>query len=843
MQYRKRYSVLVSMVTVLISLTVLFFSCSNSFQRDISALPDTATESEAARVIYFSTTGTGTGYNRPTSGNYSPVDMNGSTAGFGWYSQTWSNGTSISSGAATFAVYSKNATRVLLEIYTSASGQNATYDYWMEKGDDNIWRAKITGVPANAYYAYRCWGPNWTYSTSWARGNSSAGYISDVDSNGNRFNPNKVLFDPYAREISHDKSNATVLGASHDAGMFGTGSGLYSGVARRNFDTGKWAPKSILVQNTTSFGTKPAIAQKDAIIYEAHVRGMTNHPSSSNLASIMSGIASVDSVPAAYRGTYKGAAYMAKYLKALGINTIEFVPVHETDNDANPSDAPGGNYWGYMTYGYFAPDRRYSYDKSAGGPTREFKEMMKSFHDEGIEVYLDVVYNHSGEGGTWDDLSTAELTFLRGFDNSEYYALVPSNKAQYWETTGCGNNLRCDNAVVRQFILDSLTYWIDEMGIDGFRFDLAPVLGRVQSGSSWDFNKNAATITQIMSLGNSKNVEMIAEAWDTQWPGGYQVGNFPSGWGEWNGRYRDAVRKYINLGETDGDISYIDAFNGDYNNFNDQGGPHKSVNFVVAHDGFTLTDLVSYSSKMNSTLSWPFGPSDGGGDGNISTNSDNNQALRRQRVRNFFVFQMFSRGVPMIVWGDEFGRTQNGNNNPYNIDSVATWSNYNMINTNAPNAVSTGGGGSYHNNLGTFATASSVNGNFRFAKYLMNLRKNSPALRQADYSMSIEYKKEDGTSNINSSSDRCAWIKINGSQKSDSNYLLLSNMWTSTVNFTVPSPSSGKHWIRIVDTANWAESSCNYWEDASATTIPAGSGTNGYGVNAWSIVVLKEVSN
>lgn len=793
----------------------------------------------------------GLGFTYPASGAFSPVDSNGDEAGFGWDDLIFEPGGRIDSdGNLEVAVYSKNAERILLEIYSTAYGEDAVYDYWMEKGSDNFWRAELDDVPAGTLYAFRVWGANWTFSEEWVRGNSSAGFVSDYDSIGSRFNPNKVLFDPYAREISHDKSNPAALG-TYDNGMYGTGAEIYEGTERRNFDTGKYAPKSVVVVDNTYFGVKPQIPQQDAAIYEAHVRGLTKHSSSANLSSILNGIEGFENVmdiPLEYQGTYKGAGMMAPYLKALGINTIELLPVHESDNDANPDDAPGGNYWAYMTYGYFAPDRRYSYDKSYGGPTKEFKEMVKAFHDEGIEVYLDVVFNHSGEGGPWynaeDNYNTAELTFMRGFDCSEYYCLTPSKVGDHWQSTGCGNNLRCDNQVVQDLILDSLTYWIDEMGVDGYRFDLAPVIGReFDSGSGdWYFNPNSQILSDISALGASKNAEMIAEAWDTRGDG-YQVGKFPSGWGEWNGRFRDAIRGYVNTGNRGAVNDYI---NGDHNNFNDQGGPHKTVNFVVAHDGFTLADLCSYQgagNALNGTLTWPFGPSDGGnGDQNTlgflnwSGTEDEQKASKRQAARNYIALQMISRGVPMIVYGDEFSRTQNGNNNPYNIDSVATWNNYNMINTTSPHLVETGGGGAYHNNFGTFNNTGNVNGNFMFMNYMLNLRASEPAFRQTDYSVVYDFKKEDGVTTL-TDGDRCVWIKINGSSVTGgSDYLVFSNMYTQKVDFTVPAPASGKKWVIIADTASWAEPNYNCW---NPLTQDAYSGV--YGVNAWSVVILKQV--
>ena len=796
------------------------------------------------------------GYTYPADGTYSAVEIES------WGTSTFSLGANIDSdGNGTFAVYSKNATKMLLEIYDKPYGEDAAYDYWMEKGSDDIWRAKVKGIPNGTLYAFRAWGPNWEYAEKWDRGNSKEGFGQDYDSvKGNRFNPNKVLFDPYAKEISHDKSHPDVLamviggtgsdGKENPAVIYSSGdANKVNGAPSRNFDTGKYAPKAVVVVDKTDFGTKPKIPQEKAIIYEAHARGITKHPSSANLTTIlkdMAGFEAVKDIPTEYQGTYKGAAMLAPYLKALGVNTIELLPVHESDNDCNPDDNPGGNYWAYMTYGYFAPDRRYSYDKSLGGPTKEFKEMVKAFHDIGMEVYLDVVFNHSGEGGTWygkdDAFETAEITFMRGLDNSTYYSLVPGTIGAYWENTGCGNNLQCDNGTVRNLILDSLTYWIDEMGVDGYRFDLAPVLGREGKGS-WKFNKSAETITKIVELGNLRNVEMIAEAWDCNGDDSYQVGTFPNGWGEWNGRYRDSLRGYIGTGNRNGTDKgdFLQYMNGDYANFNDQGGPHKSVNFVVAHDGFTLADLCSYGgagNAQNGVLTWPFGPSDGGNGDYNSLGFGTEQKNKRQAARNYIAIQMMSRGVPMIVWGDEFSRTQNGNNNPYNIDSVATWSNYNMINTSSPHFVPTGGDGAYHNNFGTFASKG-VNGNFMFMKYMLNLKANEPALNQANYNVDYDFKKEDGTSTL-SDSDRCVWLHIDGSSVTGgSDYLVFMNMYTEEVPFTVPAAATGKTWIRIADTQNYFESECNFWNPA---TIEAVEIPESYGVAGWSVVILKEVA-
>ena len=785
------------------------------------------------------------GMQHPETGNYS-VASTDTTAVLG---------ANVKGDKTSFVLYSANATKVLLEIYSKPFGDAVPlYDYWMEKDDSsNYWRITLNGNLKNAIYAFRCWGSNWEYSDEWQRGGSSIGFISDCDENGNRFNPNKVVFDPYAKEITHDPSNKDAL--SHSPSTETPYNALSTGADFRNYDSGKIAPKGYVISDSTSYGTKPGIPQKDAIIYEAHVRGITKHSSTANLSSLLSGysqFASVQDIPSEYRGTYKGASYLVPYLKALGINTIELLPVHETDNDANPDDGPGGNFWGYMTFDYFAPDRRYSYDKTPGGPTKEFKEMVKAFHDAGMEVYLDVVYNHSGEGGPWngskDNNAQVTVVSMRGIDNSTYYSLVPSDKSAYWETTGCGNNLQCDNPYVRGFILDSLEYWIDEMGVDGFRFDLATVLGREYSSSSsgWDYNLNAVTTVKIAELGKAKNVEMIAESWDCG-NNSYQVGNFPDGWAGWNGYYRDSIRSFVGNGAERAAISYTDGIYGSLNHF---GAAEPSVNFVVAHDGFTLADLCSYSgagNALNGTLTWPFGPSDGGNGDNNSLGTGTEAASNRQRARNYFAMQMFSAGIPMIVYGDEFGRTQNGNNNPYNIDSVATWNNYSMVATDSPHTVSTGSDGkaecgTYTDKFGKFANTEGKNGNFDFARFVMNERLNNESLRQiTGVDAPIEWYSTAGVKGWEDSGCKKA-VMINGSgAKNGGTYYMMINMTGYDASFTIPAPSSGKEWTRIVDTGSWAETNCNYWEETD--TSYRRDSSSAYSVGPYTVTILKQVAD
>jgi isoamylase len=843
------------------------------------------------------------GYQHPKAGSLAPVNAGS------WGAASWRTGAHFNNGDLELAVYSKNAHRILLEVYErkhwaeaewDRNAAQARKDYWLVKGVDNIWRAKLDDVPEGTLYAFRAWGPNWTWDESWQRGHSAAGYISDVHREGpagdadsyigHRFNPNKVLTDPYAYELSHDTDTPEMLLHGDDGGLYGTGgadlvnlvanstadSFRYVGpitndvaIDRRNVDTALWAPKSVAVNIAPYTAIKPAIPMQNTVQMESHVRGLTKHPSTGNLRDLLTNYQhwfddfnAMQNIPEAYRGTYKGAAMMAPYLKALGINVIEFLPVHETRNDTNQLDheEAHSNFWGYMTYSFFAPDRYYAYDKSYGGPTREFREMVQAFNAQGIEVWLDVVYNHTGEGGNLGNSYVTAFNSYGGFDAAEYYHLDPFDKRSIvTSATGTGNQMNFSREVNHNLVLDSLSYWIDSMGVSGFRFDLAAVLGRdpdLHEGKDpstyWNdvktFYSDHPTLLAIRDLSWDRNAKVVAEAWDL-W--GYPVGLFPNGWAEWNGRYRDATRKFLKGDPSGHDgVSPNDAFHGDYNFFSDNGGPHKSVNLLVAHDGFTLADLVSYNIK-NNNQDHPFGPSDGGSDSNESWDSTGDakpsnlttQEFRRQRLRNFWTFQFFSRGVPMIVYGDEFGRTQNGNNNPYALDTPATWNNYNMLASNAPQTVPVHPDfplAAYHNNLGTGSNSNaSVNPLLVFARDIIQRRKNEPALRQADYAMPIYYASETGGSL--SSTARARRMHLAGSAVGGSDYVLFVNMWTARIDFSFPTPPANTQWARIVDTAHWAEAvDMNTWSDAAAwrVTDPA---SEVYGVNPWSIVVFKAV--
>lgn len=768
---------------------------------------------------------------------------------YAWDKAAWPLGAhyDAQTSSTTFAVAAPEATRVLLELYAAPTGRDALTDVDLVRDNDGIWRGRVTGVGPGAHYGYRVWGPGWNVDKEWARGNSAAGFVADIGPQGQRFNPNKVLTDPYAREISHAPSSPLITDAGGDAGIFGWGPRDYRGRALREWDTGQFAPKAIVIDDDTSPGTKPAIPPESSAIYEAHVRNLSLHPSAGALRAHLAdlpGFGDVLDVPEHLRGTYAGAAYLAPYLKALGFTTIELLPVHESSgSELNTSGS--SNHWAYMTLGFFAPNRQYAADKSPGGPTREFKEMVRAFHEEGLEVYLDVVYNHTGEGGNWGDRDTVGFTSFGGFATTDYYVLTDDG-VLVDGATGCGNQTNMSSIVTRALVVHSLAYWSDEMGVDGFRFDLAPVLGRrpeAQARSDWSgqqrFYQDHPLLIAIREMAQARDIEVIAEAWDL-W--GYEVGNFPDGWAEWNGRFRDGIRRF---GKGDGNTgAFLEMMNGDYRNFADQGGPQRSINFVTAHDGFCLLDLVAYDQKNNGGA-WPFGPSDGGSDSNDSWGSGGDPALIRQRLRNFWTLLFLARGVPMVCSGDEFGRTQNGNNNPYNLNTIGMWNNWAALATSSPTAIPVDPGRpdlAYRDAFGRAAGPAEVNPQVVFSAYLARLRRDHPGLRQRMYGDGVLGGGDvsyvfftPGEANSPREGDRALRLWIDGSGVGASDLLVLINMADHPVTFAVPQGPETVAWRRIIDTSATFEAGFNCWSVAAGDVIV---GT--YGAAPWSIVVLAE---
>ncbi len=680
-----------------------------------------------------------------------------------------------------FQVYSSRATRIEVDLYTTPMNAPEVLSFPLTVNTStNIFSVTIpvvtlqnAGISGPVYYGYRAWGPNWTYSTSWTKG-SGTGFISDVDAQGNRFNPNKLLIDPYAREISQDPLNPTWTDPTIYA----------SGANYRNSDSGNVAPKSILwVPASQSIGAKPARAQKDDIIYEVNLRGLTkNDPS----------------IPTNLQGTYAGAALKAPYLATLGITAVEFLPVQELQNDANdniPNSTAGQNYWGYSTLNYFAPDRRYSSNKAAGGPTSEFQAMVKAFHDQGIKVYIDVVYNHTGEGGAWNaaDPTTYNIFSWRGLDNPTYYELT-SNLQYSYDNTGVGGNYNTYNPVPQNLIVDSLAYWRDTMGVDGFRFDLAPVLGNTCTVGCFNFSStdpNTAISRILRELpqrpaAGGSGIDLYAEPWAI---GGnsFQLGGFPPGWSEWNGSYRDTLRQAQNdlgvMPVTTGQLAT--RFAGSSDLFASR-SPWNSTNFMVVHDGFTLKDLYSCNGP-NNNQPWPYGPSDGGSTTNYSWDQGGASADQRAAARVGFAFMMLSAGTPLMTGGDEFLRSLQCNNNPYNVDSVANWLNYNP-------------------------TSDQTNFN-AFVMGMIAFRKAHAALRPANFYTPAQLAwwtpagATPDTNYYNNSNNHAIAYQFNGAALGDSysSIYVAYNGWQANVNFTLPPSPDGTGWYRVTDTCSWAE--------------------------------------
>lgn len=529
-----------------------------------------------------------------------------------------------------FALYADNATAVELCLFDSNESGEETEKIELTERTHQIWHVYLPDAKPGQLYGYRVHGP---YDPQ----------------NGHRFNPFKLLIDPYAKAIAgtiewHDSLFGYIMGVP-DADL-----------TFNRTDSAPYVPKCVVIDPNFDWdGDKPPkTSYHKSIIYETHIKGFTNlNPD----------------IPDEIKGTYAALAHPVtiKYLNDLGITAIELMPVHQFIRDKQLYDNNLANYWGYNSIGFFAPDVRYSRGGGHGEQVFEFKNMVKELHKAGIEVILDVVYNHTGEGN-----NLGPTICFRGIDNASYYRLT-ENKRYCMDYTGTGNTLNAMMPNVLRLIMDSLRYWVLEMHVDGFRFDLASTLARElhavdRLGSFFDIIHQDPVISQV---------KLIAEPWDIG-EGGYQVGKFPPGWAEWNGKYRDCIRDYWRgadsmLGE------FAQRFTGSPDLYqNDFRKPTASINFVTAHDGFTLNDLVSYNEKHNlengennqdgesHNLSWNCGVEGLTTDPGII-------ALRKQQKRNFLVTLFLSQGVPMIVAGDEFGRTQHGNNNAYCQDNEISW--------------------------------------------------------------------------------------------------------------------------------------------------------------------------
>jgi isoamylase len=526
-----------------------------------------------------------------------------------------------------FAIFAANATSVELCLFQDNCKVEEIRIPLTERSR-YIWHVYVQDVGPGQCYGYRLDGP----------------YAPEE---GHRYNPNKVLIDPYAKAISGPVE-------WHDS-LFGYELGEEDMSMSRS-DNAEFIPKAVVVDLNYDWegDTAPGRSYSETVIYEAHVKGLTKlHPE----------------VPEQIRGSYAAIGHPAivAHLKSLGITAIELMPVHQFINDRHLLEKGLSNYWGYNTIGFFAPDSKYSSSGYKGGQVSEFKDMVKALHREGIEVILDVVYNHTAEGN-----HLGPTLSFKGIDNEGYYRLA-EDKRYYMDYTGTGNTLNAHSPNVLRMMMDSLRYWILEMHVDGFRFDLASTLARGLN----EVNMLGAFFSIIHQDPVISQVKLIAEPWDIG-EGGYQVGNFPSGWAEWNGKYRDCIRDYWR-GEESMLGEFASRLTGSPDLYQDNDRtPTASINFITAHDGFTLHDLVSYNEKHNEANGED---NQDGEDHNRSSNygaegetdDPGINELRRRQKRNLLATLFLSQGVPMLVAGDEFGRTQKGNNNAYCQDNDLSW--------------------------------------------------------------------------------------------------------------------------------------------------------------------------
>ena len=650
-----------------------------------------------------------------------------------------------------FALFSANATKVQLCLFDE-TGENQVECIDLPEYTDEIWHVFVKGLAPGAVYGYRAHGP----------------YEPE---NGHRFNPNKLLMDPYAKAfVGELKWDPAVFGYTLDAED-----------ADLSFDERDSAPfmqKCQVIDQQFDWTHPDAVRVpwEKTIFYETHVRGYTKrHPA----------------VPENLRGTFEGLGQQAviDHIKSLGVSSVELLPIHAFVNDSHLTDKGLTNYWGYNTIGFFAPDPRFFAQGS--GAISELKQMIDRFHEADLEVIMDVVYNHTAEGS-----ERGPTLSFRGIDNASYYRLMPDEKRYYINDTGTGNTLNLTHPRVMQMVTDSLRYWVTEMNVDGFRFDLATILARNPDG----FDTGSGFLTACRQDPILSSVKLIAEPWDCG-PGGYQVGAFSPGWAEWNDKYRDTVREFWK-GE-DGTVSdFAKRITASGDKFNHRGRrPWASVNFLTAHDGFTLNDLVSYNEKHN----------DANGENNKDGSSDNRswncgeegptesveiRELRERQKRNMLATLLFSQGTPMILAGDEFGRTQQGNNNAYCQDSDISWVNWDVS-----------------------EEGKALN---EFVKKLTNLRNTLPVLRRGRFLIG-EFDEDLKVSDVKwlacdgneltaeqweDAAMKCFGMVIDGRAQatgirrpaSDATILLVFNAYHDMVDFKLPDIPGSDTWSCLIDT-------------------------------------------
>ncbi|SHF13225.1 glycogen operon protein [Streptoalloteichus hindustanus] len=656
-------------------------------------------------------------------------------------------------GAGTnFALFSEVADRVELCLFDEADRETRVE---LREVDGFVWHAYLPRVTPGQRYGYRVHGPH----------DPPAGL---------RCNPHKLLLDPYAKAITGD--------LRWNEALFGY---VLGGGERNDADSAPYLPKSVVVDPFFDWSSDqpPGRPYNESVVYEAHVRGLTmRHPD----------------LPEELRGTYAGLGHPAviEYLTRLGVTAVELMPVHHFVDDHHLVRRGRTNYWGYNTIGYFAPHERYAANRGQGRQVQEFKWMVRSLHQADIEVILDVVYNHTAEGN-----HLGPTLSLRGIDNAAYYRLVENAPLYYRDYTGTGNSLNVRHPHTLQLIMDSLRYWVTEMRVDGFRFDLAATLAR----EFYDVDRLSAFFDIVQQDPVISRVKLIAEPWDVG-PGGYQVGNFPPLWTEWNGKYRDTVRDFWR-GEPATMAEFASRITGSSDLYQDDGRrPYASVNFVTAHDGFTLTDLVSYNEKHNEDNGED--NRDGHGDNrswNCGAEGPTDDAavleLRARQRRNLLATLFLSQGVPMLLHGDEVGRTQHGNNNAYCQDNELSWLDWSLAEKNADL--------------------------LEFTRALAELRRAHPVFRRRRFFRGRPLRRGDELRDI-------AWFTPSGEEMTerdwecgfgrsisvflngdgipdldrlgrrvtDDSFLLCFNAHDGAIDFTMPDVEYGNEWTVVLDTAS-----------------------------------------
>jgi glycogen operon protein len=671
-----------------------------------------------------------------------------------WPGEPYPLGATWNGVGVNFALFSAHATKVELCLFESPDAVAESARIPLTEQTDMVWHGFLPDARPNQLYGYRVYGPY-------------------APREGHRYNPNKVVMDPYAKSVAR-----TIRWADE---MFGHIVGHPD--ADLTFDprdNARFAPLAAVVDPAFTWGDDRPLRTPwhNTVIYEMHVRGFSKlHPD----------------IPEPLRGTYEALTTepAIDHLRRLGITAVELMPVHHHARDRHLEERGLTNYWGYNSYGYFAPERRLAHSHTPAGAVREFKRMVRAFHAAGIEVILDVVYNHTAEGN-----HLGPTLSLKGIDNRSYYRLVEHDPRYYMDFTGCGNTLNMRSPQVLQLIMDSLRYWVREMHVDGFRFDLASALAR----ELFDVDRLSSFFDIIHQDPVLSHVKLIAEPWDLG-QGGYQVGNFPVLWTEWNGRYRDTVRRFWR--GDDGTVSELATRLSGSNDLYAHSGrkPYASINFVTAHDGFTLADLVSYGEKHNdangehnrdgenNNLSWNCGVEG-------STDDPGINALRLRQMRNMFATLLLSQGVPMISHGDELARSQRGNNNAYCQDNEISWIDWRLS-----------------------AEQQTL---FQFVASLVHFRLSQPAIRRRKYfqgrsirgGKDVAWLAPDGCEMTdqawNASDARCLGMLLSGTAIEEVNehgapitgdtLLVLFNAHTDEVPFTLPPLDAAQQWQRVFDT-------------------------------------------